>query len=271
VSTADEQAAATTPSILSPSHRALTIGIVSVVLLVAFEAMAVATAMPVAAQDLDGLPLFAWTFSAFLITSLVGMVVAGEVADRIGPRWPFLTGIGAFALGLVFAGLARTMSLLIGARALQGFGAGLLIVVLYVMVGRAYPEAMRPRVFAAMSSGWVLPSIIGPSLAGWLTLEVSWRAVLQLSPPGTQGVNSAGLQVSDSVGAILLVGAAGALYAGLRTGPGQDAHVFALIFALMGVVAAAGAVLGARVRPTVDEEPMTTDGSIGLRAPLEQG
>ena len=55
--------------------RALTVGILAVVSLLAFEAMAVATAMPVAVRELDGLPYYAWGFSAFLIASLVGMVV----------------------------------------------------------------------------------------------------------------------------------------------------------------------------------------------------
>ena len=67
--------------ILAPEHRSLTIGLVAVVSLVAFEAMAVATAMPVAVRDLGGLRLYAWSFSAFFTTSLVGMVLAGDEAN----------------------------------------------------------------------------------------------------------------------------------------------------------------------------------------------
>ena len=81
--------------IFGPQWRALTVGILAVVSLLAFEAMAVATAMPVAVRDLDGLPFYAWGFSAFFIASLVGMVVSGEVSDRRGPVLPFVVVAGA--------------------------------------------------------------------------------------------------------------------------------------------------------------------------------
>lgn len=168
---------------LSPDYWRLTVGIVSVVLLVAFEAMAVATAMPVAVRALHGLASYAFAFSAFLSASLVGMVLSGQVCDRSGPRVPLLTGVGLFAAGLVAAGTAGTMTLFVLARAVQGFGGGLNIVALYVVVGRSYPESMRPRVFSAMSAAWVLPSIVGPLVAGALSDAVSWRAVFLAVPP----------------------------------------------------------------------------------------
>jgi MFS family permease len=69
------------------------------------------------------------------------------------------------------------MWVLVVARGLQGFGAGLNIVSLYVVVARAFPESLRPRVFSAMSSGWILPALIGPPIAGLLADQVSWRWV----------------------------------------------------------------------------------------------
>ena len=89
--------------IFGPEWRTLTIGILAVVSLVAFEAMAVATAMPVAVRELDGLRLYAWGFSAFLTASLVGMVVAGDHSDRRGPRTPFVLAVLTFGAGLVVA------------------------------------------------------------------------------------------------------------------------------------------------------------------------
>ena len=68
------------------------------------------------------------------------MVVAGEVCDRSGPRRPFLVGVGAFTVGLLLAGTATTMGVFVLARAVQGLGAGLNIVAIYVVVARAYPE-----------------------------------------------------------------------------------------------------------------------------------
>jgi MFS family permease len=170
-------------SLLSGAYRRMTIGIVAVIFLIAFEAMAVATAMPVAARDLDALPLYAWAFSAFLTTSLFTMVLSGEWSDRAGPTAPLSTGVAAFTVGLVISGAAVSMPILIVGRAVQGLGLGLVIVAIYVLVGRVYPEALRPRVFSAMSSAWVLPSLIGPPIAGFLADSLSWRLVFLLVPP----------------------------------------------------------------------------------------
>ena len=164
-------------SVFGPRLRGLTSGVFGVVFLVAFEAMAVATAMPVAVKDLDGLPLYGWAFSAFLVTSLFSTVVAGEMSDDRGPRLPLLGGIAAFSVGLVVAGLAPTMPVFILGRALQGLGAGGVVVALYVVVGRAYPQSQRPQMFALMSAGWVLPSLVGPTVAGFLADHLSWRWV----------------------------------------------------------------------------------------------
>ena len=172
-----------TVGVFSPGYRRMTIGIVAVVFLIAFEAMAVATAMPVAARDLDGLPLFAWAFSAFLTTSLFTMVLSGEWSDRRGPTAPLTTGVAAFTVGLLISGGAVSMPVLILGRAVQGLGLGLVIVAIYVVVGRFYPEQMRPRAFSAMSSAWVLPSIVGPAVAGFLADSLSWRLVFLLVPP----------------------------------------------------------------------------------------
>ncbi|WP_203433192.1 MFS transporter [Jiangella asiatica] len=163
--------------VLGPAHRRLSIGIVSTVVFIAFESMAVATAMPTAVPELDGLELYAFAFSSFFTTSLFAMVVSGELCDRRGPRLPLVLGTASFTVGLLLAGSAQSMLPFLAGRATQGLGGGLVIVALYVVVGRAYPEAMRPKIFAAMSAAWVVPSIVGPLVAGVLTDELSWRWV----------------------------------------------------------------------------------------------
>ncbi|GGZ22158.1 MFS transporter [Streptomyces poonensis] len=162
---------------LSRPYRALSIGIVSVVLLIAFEATAVGTAMPVAARELDGVSLYAFAFSGYFTTSLFGMVLAGQWSDRRGPLGSLATGIAAFAAGLVLSGTASTMWLFILGRAVQGLGGGLVIVALYVLVGRAYPERLRPAIMAAFAACWVLPSVIGPLASGAVTEHLGWRWV----------------------------------------------------------------------------------------------
>ncbi|MGW7408295.1 MFS transporter [Streptomyces sp. NPDC054833] len=174
---AEEPADRADESVLGRSYRALSIGIVSVVLLIAFEATAVGTAMPVAARELDGLALYAFAFSGYFTTSLFGMVLSGQWSDRRGPLVPLTTGIAAFAAGLVVAGTAGAMWLFILGRAVQGLGGGLVIVALYVVVGRAYPERLRPAILAAFAAGWVVPSIVGPLAAGAVTQHLGWRWV----------------------------------------------------------------------------------------------
>ena len=169
--------------LLSPEHRALTIGMLAVVFLVAFEAMAVATAMPVAVRDLGGLKLYAWAFSAFVTASLFGTVVGGQASDRRGPLLPFVVAVATFGTGLLVSGTATTMSQFVVGRGVQGFGAGLNAVLVYVVAGRAYPEIVRPRLFSLMSAAWVLPAMVGPSIAGVVADTFSWRWVFLGVPP----------------------------------------------------------------------------------------
>jgi MFS family permease len=164
-------------TVLGRSYRALTVGIVSVVLLIAFEATAVGTAMPVAARELGGVSLYAFAFSGYFTTSLFGMVWAGQWSDRRGPLAALSCGIGAFAAGLVVSGTAGDMWVFILGRAVQGLGGGLVIVALYVVVGRAYPEPLRPAIMAAFAACWVVPSVVGPLAAGAVTEHLGWRWV----------------------------------------------------------------------------------------------
>jgi MFS family permease len=164
-------------TVLGRSHRALSFGIVSVVLLIAFEATAVGTAMPVAARELDGVSLYAFAFSGYFTTSLFGMVLSGQWSDRRGPLGPLTTGIASFGAGLLLSGTAGAMWVFILGRAVQGLGGGLVIVALYVVVGRAYPERLRPAIMAAFAASWILPSIVGPLAAGTVTEQLGWRWV----------------------------------------------------------------------------------------------
>ncbi|WP_405736366.1 MFS transporter [Streptomyces sp. NBC_00028] len=177
VETAPDLPADAEDGVLGRGYRALSVGIVSVVLLIAFEATAVGTAMPVAARELDGVSLYAFAFSGYFTTSLLGMVLSGQWSDRRGPLGPLTTGIASFAAGLMLSGTAGAMWLFILGRAVQGFGGGLVIVALYVVVGRAYPERLRPAIMAAFAAGWVVPSIVGPLAAGAVTEHLGWRWV----------------------------------------------------------------------------------------------
>ena len=143
----------------------------------AFEAAAVSTALPTVAADLDGDRLYGAALSAFMLASLFALVASGEWADRRGPARPFLAGVATFAVGLVVVGAAPTMLVVVLGRVAQGLGAGALANVAYVAVGRAWPDDEKAGIFALMSSGWVVPSLVGPTIAGWVTSHLSWRWV----------------------------------------------------------------------------------------------
>ena len=163
--------------LFAPARRALTIGLVLTVTLVAFEALAVVTILPVIKDDLGGLRLYGWVTSAFFLGTLVGIVVAGSESDRRGPGAPYVLGILLFATGLLIGGLAPSMLILVLARALQGIGAGAVPATAYAAIGRSYPEALRPRVFAVLSTAWVVPGLIGPALSALVATHFSWRYV----------------------------------------------------------------------------------------------
>lgn len=161
----------------SREHRALTAGLALTVTLVAFEALAISTVMPLVAQDLGNVALYGWAFSGFFLGSLVGTVVTGQEIDRTGLVRPFVAGLTLFGIGLVVGGLASSMEILVIARAVQGLGAGAVGPVAYVAIGRSYSEPARPRMFAILSSAWVVPGLAGPALAGAIADSISWRAV----------------------------------------------------------------------------------------------
>jgi MFS family permease len=172
----------TTGGVLSPQYRALTVGMVALITLVAFESLAVTTAMPTVAQSLDGLYLYALAFGGPLASGVVAMVVSGTWSDLKGPTRPLWHGTAWFLTGLTIAGLAPTMEVLVAGRIIQGFGSGLLTVALYVVVGRLYPARLRPRIFAAFATGWVVPSLVGPAIAGLIVEHTNWRIVFLAVP-----------------------------------------------------------------------------------------
>jgi MFS family permease len=150
----------------------------------AFEGMAVPTVLPALVDDLGGLDLYGWAFSAFWLTNIVGITLAGSDIDRRGPARSFAAGAVLFVMGLAISGIATSMPLVIVGRVIQGFGSGAIASVVYAVIARAYPAGARPRMIALTSSAWVVPGLAGPALAGLVSDSVGWRWVfLGVVPP----------------------------------------------------------------------------------------
>lgn len=164
-------------SVLARGLRGTTLGLPLVVTLFAFDNLGVTTVMPRVARDLHGLGLYGWTFSAFTLASIIGLVVAGPHADRHGPAPSLAAGLAVFVAGLVVTATAPTMAVLVAGRGIQGLGSGAFGTTMYVVVGRAYPSRLRPRMFAVLSTAWVVPSLVGPALSGWVADTFGWRPV----------------------------------------------------------------------------------------------
>jgi MFS family permease len=233
----------------APQRRALTTGLVLTITFIASEALAVVTVMPVVARDLGGLRLYGWVFSAFMLSSVVGIVAAGREVDRRGPAVPFVAGVVLFTCGLAVAGLAPSMGVLVAGRVLQGLGAGAVPSVAYASIGRSLQGALRARMMAVLSTAWVAPGLAGPAISAEVAHLFGWRwvflgllpvvvvtgsiavpALARLGPPGPSQA-----QEHRLVDGVRTAAAAALILGGLTLGAGSHA-----ILPGLGLIAAGG-------------------------------
>ena len=146
-------------------RRALKVGLIAVVTLVAFESLAVITILPDIEDDLGGIAWYGWVTTAFFLGTMIGIVFAGDQADRRGAGWPYRGRAGAVRRRPDRRWPGPVDARARAGRFVQGFGAGVVPAIGYVAIGRAFSEAERPRMFALLSTAWVVPGLLGPVLA----------------------------------------------------------------------------------------------------------
>lgn len=217
-------------SIWDRERRWVTLGAVALIFLAAIESLAVTTVMPVVSEALDGQSLYAVAFAGTLATSVIGMVAAGAWSDSRGPRGALYVAVSLFLIGLVISGFAVTMHQFLAGRLVQGLGAGGQTVALYVVVARLYPPHLHGRVFAAFAAAWVVPSMIGPFLAGAVAEFLDWRWAF--------------LGVAVLTAAAFLTIAARLRGVDLGHGVPQDRRAVAMRLLLAGVVAVFAVLIG---------------------------
>lgn len=165
------------------SRRSLTLGLLVCITAVAFEGMAVVTAMPAAVADLGDQELYAWAFSALMIPQLFAIALSGRITDRSGPVRPLLAGLLLFAAGVVVSASAPTMPVLLVGRFVQGLGGGAISLCLMVVTARAFDPVERARIMIWYSACWMMPAFVGPGIAAWISKHLSWHWVFWLILP----------------------------------------------------------------------------------------
>ncbi len=169
--------------IFSEQWRGTTIAVMAAVGIVAYNNLAVSAALPEVGNDLGDVALLPWTISVELLTSGVAMLAAGPLIDSLGARRIFRVGAMGFIVTSLFCAAAPSMLALVGARALQGVFAGLVMTVVLAAIGILYPPQTRAHVFAANSTVWGVTSVAGPTAAAGLVATVGWQGVFLINVP----------------------------------------------------------------------------------------
>ncbi|OMC80668.1 MFS transporter [Paenibacillus odorifer] len=231
-------------SIFSPRYFALSIGIILSVMAVGFEGLSVTTIAPSIAGDLNGLSLFGWIFSTYPLAQIIGTLVVGRIIDRRGPAVPFTIALLLFIVGLIAAATSGDMYTMIGSRAMQGLGAGAMMTCVYTAISLSYPDELRAKILGAFGTAYVLPSMLGPYVAGLIADQWSWRFVFwgilpilmisallslpaftKLKTPKTQG----DIGASSTWNALLLTMGTGIFLVGLSMLPSIMGFVLVII------------------------------------------
>lgn len=287
------------------THRSLTVvALMLAMFLAAMEATAVSTAMPTVIGDLGGVELYAWVFTAYMLTSTVMVPIWGKLADVFGRKPVMLGGLVIFLVGSAASGAASSVETLIIFRALQGLGAGAIQTTSMTVIGDLFTLEERGKMQGFFAAMWGFAGISGPLLGGFIVKYLSWRWIFYVNVPF--GLAAAGLllmcyheniakksarldwggALALTVGCVALLAAANDLLPN-RTAPLAIAALAAFAFIerkvadpllpfalfrqrLMAVVSICGALSGAAMFSIVTYIPLLVQGGMG-GSPTEAG
>jgi len=151
--------------------------------LAALDQTIVSTALPTIVGDLGGLSHLSWVVTSYLLAATVSTPIYGKLGDMYGRKPVFQAAILIFLAGSMLAGVSQTMNQLIGFRALQGIGAGGLMVGAQAIIADIVPPRERGRYMGLIGSVFAVASVAGPLLGGFLVDNLSWRWVFYVNMP----------------------------------------------------------------------------------------
>ncbi|HEX3807094.1 MAG TPA: MDR family MFS transporter [Gaiellaceae bacterium] len=201
-----------------PRVRLIFVALMLVLLLAALDQTIVSTALPTIVGDLGGISHLSWVVTAYLLAATITGPLYGKLGDLYGRKKVLQTAIIIFLIGSVLCGQAHSMTQLIAFRALQGLGAGGLMVVTLAVVGDIIPPRDRGRYQGFFGAVFGVATVIGPLLGGFFVDNLSWRWIFYVNLPiGAIALSVIGVafhtrtettrHAMDYLGAVLLAGA----------------------------------------------------------------
>ena len=158
-------------------------GVMLSMIMASLDQTIVATAMPRIVEEFQGLSHLSWVFTAYMLASAVTVPIYGKLTDIFGRRNLLVLAIVIFLGGSMLSGLAQNMTQLIFCRAIQGIGAGAIMVNAFSVIGDLFPPAQRGKVQGLFGAVFGITSVAGPLLGGWLTDSFSWRWIFYVNVP----------------------------------------------------------------------------------------
>ncbi|RNB91679.1 DHA2 family efflux MFS transporter permease subunit [Brevibacillus fluminis] len=158
-------------------------GLLVAMLFAALDNTIVGTAMPRIVGELGGLAVMTWLTTAYMLTSTAVVPIAGKLADMIGRKTVYVTGLVIFIAGSALCGMADTMTQLIVYRGIQGIGGGVMMPMAMIIIGDIFTGEQRAKWQGVFGAVFGLSSIVGPQVGGWIVDSLNWRWVFYINLP----------------------------------------------------------------------------------------